>query len=55
MYLIPKKGLSVPDPARGDVLPESGRQVKPVAYWQRQIEAKSVTVREEKPTKEAKK
>jgi hypothetical protein len=37
MFIKPEKGRSVPDPARGDVLPEEGRNVDPSAYWYRRI------------------
>ena len=43
MYLKPAKGRSVPDPARGDLLPESGRNVEPSPYWQRRIGSGDVT------------
>lgn len=33
MKVIPNDGRSVPDPARGDLLPESGRNVEPSSYW----------------------
>ncbi|WP_213322566.1 DUF2635 domain-containing protein [Klebsiella aerogenes] len=35
MFVKPKKGRSVPDPARGDLLPIKGRNVEPGAYWYR--------------------
>lgn len=28
MFVIPQKGRSVPDPVRGDLLPEKGRNVE---------------------------
>lgn len=35
MFVKPKKGRSVPDPARGDLLPDSGRNVEESAWWYR--------------------
>lgn len=35
MFVKPVKGRSVPDPARGDLLPASGRNVEENAYWYR--------------------
>jgi hypothetical protein len=43
MYLKPKDGLNVPDPARGDYLPAEGRQVEPTQYWQRRLNDGDVT------------
>lgn len=43
MFLIPVKGRSVPDPARGDLLPEKGRNVEPCMYWYRRLAAGDVT------------
>ena len=37
MYLKPKAGLNVPDPARGDSLPAEGREVELTQYWQRRL------------------
>lgn len=37
MKLKPLKGRSVPDPARGDLLPADGRNVEPSPYWLRRI------------------
>ncbi|MFP1739781.1 MULTISPECIES: DUF2635 domain-containing protein [Lonsdalea] len=37
MFVKPKDGRSVPDPARGDVLPESGRNVEGNVYWYRRL------------------
>lgn len=35
MFVKPKKGRSVHDPARGDLLPEEGRNVDEIQYWYR--------------------
>lgn len=35
MFVKPAKGRSVPDPARGDLLPEGGRNVDENNYWLR--------------------
>lgn len=35
MFVKPKSGRSVPDPARGDLLPEEGRNVAENQYWYR--------------------
>lgn len=37
MYLKPTDGLSIPDPARGDLLPASGREVPETQYWLRRL------------------
>lgn len=42
MHVTPTSGLSVPDPARGDVLPETGRNVEKSSYWLRRISAGDV-------------
>lgn len=35
MFVKPKDGRSVHDPARGDLLPVKGRNVEPNQYWYR--------------------
>ncbi|WP_171454581.1 DUF2635 domain-containing protein [Serratia marcescens] len=37
MHVKPAKGRSVPDPARGDLLPVSGRNVEANQYWLRRL------------------
>ncbi|OAT74895.1 hypothetical protein A9B99_17050 [Mangrovibacter phragmitis] len=37
MKLKPVNGRSVPDPARGDLLPETGRNVEKSSYWIRRL------------------
>ena len=37
MFVKPNAGLDVPDPERGDLLPESGRSVDRNQYWLRRI------------------
>ncbi|WP_094105014.1 DUF2635 domain-containing protein [Shigella flexneri] len=39
MFVKPLKGRSVPDPARGDLLPSEGRNVEESSYWFRRIAA----------------
>ncbi|NMG64885.1 DUF2635 domain-containing protein [Azoarcus indigens] len=41
--LYPVAGRAVPDPARGDLLPESGRPVPLDAYWMRRLQDGDVT------------
>ena len=43
MYLKPNAGLSVLDPARGDHLPQEGREVEATQYWQRRLNDGDVT------------
>lgn len=43
MQIKPVKGRSVPDPARGDLLPESGRNVDKNSYWLRRLAAGDIT------------
>lgn len=43
MKLKPVGGRSVPDPARGDLLPKEGRNVEMSTYWLRRIKAGDVT------------
>jgi hypothetical protein len=35
MLVKPNDGRSVPDPARGDLLPDAGRNVEESQYWYR--------------------
>ena len=37
MFIKPRPGLQVPDPSRGDHLPEAGRDVDASQYWQRRL------------------
>ncbi|ELY2745827.1 DUF2635 domain-containing protein [Cronobacter sakazakii] len=37
MFVIPVKGRKVPDPRRGDFLPEKGRNVEKYSYWLRRL------------------
>lgn len=37
MYLIPKEGLAVRDPLKGDYLPAGGREVEPSQWWSRRL------------------
>ena len=37
MFVIPTTGSSVPDPDRGDFLPDDGREVEEKQYWYRRI------------------
>ena len=38
MYITPVAGRQVPDPDRGDLLPDIGREVEPHQYWLRRLE-----------------
>ena len=42
MQIKPKRGRSVPDPARGDLLPSEGRNVEESSYWLRRLAAGDV-------------
>lgn len=44
MFVKPTKGRSVPDPARGDILPPKGRNVEESAYWFRRETAGEIEV-----------
>ncbi|PKH22288.1 DUF2635 domain-containing protein [Enterobacterales bacterium CwR94] len=46
MYVIPLAGRSVPDPVRGDILPEKGRFVVPSTYWLRRLACGEVSERQ---------
>lgn len=37
MFVKPKTGLKIPDPALLDYLPEDGREVESSAYWIRRL------------------
>lgn len=43
MYVIPKKGFKIPDPALRDFLPAAGRDVQDSIYWQRRLNDGDVT------------
>ncbi|WP_417536100.1 DUF2635 domain-containing protein [Methylophaga sp.] len=53
MFVIPKAGLKVPDPERGDDLPETGREVSKNQYWSRRLNDVDVTTKQ--PPKPGKK
>lgn len=53
IHVVPAPGRTVPDPARGDVLPSEGRTVVRDPYWIRRIEDKDVTVAEQGSVKKA--
>lgn len=42
MFVKPTEGRSVPDPARGDLLPADGRNVDETSYWLRRLAAGDV-------------
>lgn len=42
MQVRPAEGRSVPDPQRGDLLPDAGRTVPRNAYWRRRVSAGDV-------------
>ena len=37
MFIKPVEGRTVPDPARRDTVPATGREVEHTQYWQRRI------------------
>ncbi|ELY2552999.1 DUF2635 domain-containing protein [Cronobacter sakazakii] len=37
MLIKPRRGRSVPDPVRGDLLPAEGRNVDESSYWLRRL------------------
>ncbi len=45
MYVIPKKGYTIPDLDRRDMLPADGREVEDSLYWAALIRDGDVTVR----------
>ncbi|KDD50169.1 DUF2635 domain-containing protein [Bordetella bronchiseptica] len=51
IHVVPAPDRSVPDPARGDLLPADGRKVVRDPYWIRRIEDKDVTVTKPDATK----
>ncbi len=51
IYVIPAAGRTVPDPARGDILPIEGRSVVRGPYWIRRIDDKDVVLAEQGPAK----
>jgi len=55
MKIKPVAGRSVPDPARGDLLPESGRNVDESSYWLRRLACGDVARIETKQQKTTKK
>lgn len=44
MLVKPVLGRRVPDPERGDVLPEEGREVEPTQYWLRRFNDGDVVI-----------
>ena len=42
MFVKPAPGRTVPDPERGGVLPEDGRDVPVTTYWLRRIDDNDV-------------
>lgn len=48
MFVKPEKGRSVPDPARGDLLPATGRNVEENNYWLRRLAAGDVKREQQK-------
>lgn len=58
MQIRPKRGRSVPDPVRGDLLPSEGRNVEKSSYWLRRLAAgdvETVVAEEKKPAADSKK
>lgn len=54
MFVKPAPGRTVPDPERGGLLPDEGRDVPDTTYWSRRVEDKDV-VPDEPVQKSAKK
>ena len=54
MFLKPAPGRSVPDPERGGLLIEGGRNVEPTQYWLRRLEDNDVIEAEPEPEPGAK-
>jgi len=48
MFVIPKAGSQISDPAKGDLLPEKGREVPKNQYWLRRINDGDVTIKKSK-------
>jgi hypothetical protein len=44
IFVTPAPGRSVPDPDRGDLLPEDGRKVPQTTYWLRRVDDNDVVV-----------
>lgn len=44
MFVTPKAGLLVRDPATGEPLPETGREVSQDQYWMRRLQDGDVEV-----------
>lgn len=55
MFVKPIKGRSVPDPARGDVLPLKGRNVEASSYWFRRKAAGEIEITPPKGAKDDRK
>ncbi len=53
MFVKPVTGRTVPDPVRGDLLPETGRNVDESSYWHRRRVAGDVEINPETTTKKA--
>lgn len=54
MFVKPKDGRSVPDPARGDLLPAGGRNVDESHYWHRRAAAGEIEIADDKKPSPAK-
>jgi hypothetical protein len=44
IFVVPQSGRTVPDPERGDVLPEIGRRVPKTQYWMRRVADADVAI-----------
>lgn len=49
MFIKPKHGYLIPDPYRGDRLPEEGREVMPVSYWYKRLLNDTIEIVEPTP------
>lgn len=46
VYVVPAKGVQVPVPGTGSVLPPEGMEVALTSFWRRRVRAGEVTIRE---------
>lgn len=55
MFVKPKDGRSVNDPARGDLLPAEGRNVDESQYWYRRFHDGDIEIIQQKKSAEPEK
>jgi len=51
IFVVPQPGRTVPDPERGDILPEGGRSVPKTQYWMRRVAEADVAISKKSPAK----